>query len=75
MRPFVPQGNWRLKLKEDALSVNMPNPVKVNGTDLQQTNKLTTYLGSIIKPECGTKEDIYSRLSKARTAFREMNNI
>ena len=34
-----------------------------------------TYLGSIIKPEGGTKEDIHSRLGKARRVFREMNNV
>lgn len=32
-------------------------------------------LGSIIKPEGGTKKDIQSRLGKARSVFREMNNI
>ena len=47
---------------------------QVNGTDLRQADSLT-YLGSIITPEGGTKEDIYSRLGKARSAFRSMNNV
>ena len=54
--------------------MNTPAPVKVNGTDLRQTDKFT-YLGSIIKPEGGTKEDIYSRLGKARNAFKEMSKV
>ena len=56
------------------LNVNRPNPVKVNGVDIGEADKFT-YLGSIIKPEGGTKEDINSRLGKARSVFREMNNV
>ena len=56
------------------LNVTRPEPVKVNGEDLRQTDRFT-YLGSIIRPEGGTKEDIQSRLGKARSVFRGMNNI
>jgi len=56
------------------LNVNTPAPIKVNGTDLHQTDSFT-YLGSVIRPEGGTKEDIRSRLGKARSVFRNMNNV
>ena len=54
--------------------MNTPAAVKVNGADLRQTDKFK-YLGSIIKPEVGTKEDIYSRLGKASSAYKEMNKV
>ena len=62
------------KTETMTLNVNTPAPVKVNGTEIRQADKFT-YLGSIIKPEGGTKEDIHSRLGKARNVFREMNNV
>ena len=62
------------KTETMALNIDTPAPVKVNGTDLPKSEKFT-YLGSIIKPEGGTKEDIHSRLGKARNVFRSMSNI
>ena len=62
------------KTETIALNVKRPAPVQVNGEDLRQTDSFT-YLGSIIKPEGGTKEDIHSRLSKARSVFRGMSNV
>ena len=62
------------KTETMTLNVNGPTPVKVNGIDLKQTDKFT-YLGSIIKPEGGTKEDINNRLGKARSVFRDMSNV
>ena len=62
------------KTETMTLNVKKPAPVKVNGTELRQTDKFT-YLGSVIKPEGGAKEDIQSRLGKARHAFRELNNV
>ena len=56
------------------LNVNNQNPVRVNETDLRQVDRLT-YLGTIIRPEGGIKEDIHRRLGKAMSVFREMNNI
>jgi hypothetical protein len=50
---------------------------KIKDEELRLTNNFT-YLGSIIISEGGTKEDIHSRLGKARRVFRvfrEMNNI
>jgi hypothetical protein len=47
------------------LNVEMPAPMRNN----------FTYLGSIITSEGDTKEDIHSRLGKARGVSREMNNI
>jgi len=77
LQTFGQQVGLRISTKKTetmSLIVNTPAPVKVNGTDLRQTDKFT-YLGSIIKPEGGTKEDIHNRLGKARSVFREMNNI
>ncbi|XP_061181199.1 uncharacterized protein LOC133189822 [Saccostrea echinata] len=62
------------KTETMTLNVELPAPAKVNGEELCQTDNFI-YLGSIIKPEGGTKEDIHSRLDKARGVFREMNNI
>ena len=56
------------------LNVATPTTVKVNHTDLQHTDKFTD-LGTIIRPEGGTKEDISSRLGKARNVFRSMDNV
>ncbi|XP_062613385.1 uncharacterized protein LOC134275161 [Saccostrea cucullata] len=54
-------------------NVEMSAPFKVNGKEPRQTDNFI-YLGSIITPEGGTKEEIHSRLGKARRVFREMNN-
>ena len=77
LHTFGQQVGLRISTKKTetmTLNVNTPAPVKVNGTDLRQTDQFT-YLGSIIRPQGGTKEDIYSRLGKARSVFREMNNV
>lgn len=77
LQTFGQQVGLRISTKKTeamTLNVNTPAPVKANGTDLQQTNQFT-YLGSIIKLEGGTKEDIHCRLGKARSVFREMNNV
>ena len=34
-----------------------------------------TYLGSVVRQDGGTNEDIHSRLSKARNAFRSLNAV
>ena len=77
LQTFGQQVGLRISTKKTetmTLNVNTPAPVKVNGANLHQTDKFT-YLGSIIKPEGGTKEDIHSRLGKARNVFKEMNNV
>ena len=62
------------KTETMTLNVDRPAPVRANGEDLRQAESFT-YLGSIIRPEGGTEEDIHSRLGKARGVFRDMNNI
>ena len=71
-------NRWGFSTKKTetvTLNMNMSDHVKVNGMDIQQTSKFT-YLGSIIKPEGVTKEDIHqSRLGKTRDMFKEMNIV
>ena len=56
------------------LSVSNPSPVTVNGEDLPTTEEFT-YLGSTVRHDGGASSDIKNRLSKARNAFRMMNNV
>ena len=49
-------------------------PVKIDDQDLPTTEKFT-YLGSSLTPDGGSKEDIQSRLSKARNTFNSMSII
>ena len=55
------------------LNVSNPSPVKVNGEDLQTTEKFT-YLGSTVRHDGGAGSDIRNRLNRARNAFRILNN-
>ena len=55
------------------LSVNAPAPVFLNKA-LPSTETFTC-LGSVVRQDGGTKEDIQSRLSKARNAFRSLNAV
>ena len=55
------------------LSVNAPAPVFLNKA-LPSTETFT-YLGSVVRQDGGTKEDIHSRLSKATNAFRGLNAV
>lgn len=77
LQTYGQQVGLRISTKKSetmTLNVNRPEPVKVNGENLCQADRFT-YLGSIITPEGGTKDDIHSRLGKARSVFRGMNNI
>ena len=56
------------------LNVQHPAPVKVNGEDIPTTEEFT-YLASIVRNDGRTGNDIRNRLSKARNAFRMMNNV
>ena len=56
------------------LNVSNPSPVTVNGEDLSTTEEFT-YLGSTVRHDGGAGSDIKNRLSKARNAFRMMNNV
>ena len=62
--------------KSEVMTANIPNPsaVKVNGEDLRMTDEFT-YLGSNVKHDGGAGNDIKKRLSKARNAFKMLNNV
>ena len=51
-----------------------PTPVQLAKQDLTSTDKFT-YLGSVLSINGGAEEDIKSRLSKARNAFRSMKTV
>ena len=62
--------------KSEIMTLNTTSivPVKVDDQDLPIT-EMFTYLGSSLTPYGGSKEDIQSRLSKARNAFNSMSII
>lgn len=62
------------KTETMTLNVEATDHVKIRDEELHQTDNFT-YLRSIITPEGGTKEDIHSRLGKAKRVLRDMNNI
>ena len=62
------------KMEDMTLNVNVPAPVLLDDQALPST-ETSTYLGSIVRQDGGTNEDIQSRLSKARNAFRSLNAV
>ena len=54
------------------LKVNAPSPVLLDDRALPST-KTFTCLGSVVRQDGGTNEDIQSRLSRTRNAFRTLN--
>ena len=56
------------------LNVEKPKPIELYGTQLPNT-EIFTYLGSIMRKDGGTKEDIKNRITKARNIFRTMNKV
>ena len=56
------------------LNVSYKAPMKVNGEDLRTTEEFT-YLGSTVRHDGGAGSDIRNRLSKARNAFKMLNNV
>lgn len=56
------------------INVKAPAYVKFRDKELHQTDNFT-YLGSVITPDGGTREEIYTRLDKARRVFRDLNSI
>ena len=54
--------------------MNAPAPVLLNDQALYST-ETSTYLGSVVRQNGGTNEDIQIRLSKARNAFRSLNAV
>ena len=55
------------------LSVNAPAPVFLNKA-LPSTETFT-YLGSVVRQDGGTKEDIQSRLHIVQNTFRSLNAV
>ena len=62
------------KMEVMTLNVNVPAPVLLDDQALPST-ETSTYLGSVVRQDGGTNEDIQSRLSKARNAFRSLNAV
>ena len=56
------------------LNVNAPAPVLLDDQALCSTETII-YLGSVFRQDEGTNEDIQSRLSKVRNAFRSLNAV
>ena len=56
------------------MNVNAPAPVLLDDQALPSTETFN-YLGSFVRQDGGTKEDIHSRLSKTRNAFRSLNAV
>ena len=56
------------------LNGNAPTPVLLDDQALPST-KTFIYLGSVVRQDGGTNEDVQSRLSKARKAFRSLNTV
>ena len=62
------------KMEVMTLNVNAPAPVLHDDQALPSTETFT-YLGSVVRQDGSTKEDIQSRLSEARNTFRSLNAV
>ena len=56
------------------LKVNAPSPVLLDDRALPSTETFTC-LGSVVRLDGGANEDIQSRLSRTRNAFRTLNAV
>ena len=56
------------KTKELGLNARRQDPIKINGTDVEDTDGFV-YFGSIVHNLGGAEQDIWKRLGKARSAF------
>ena len=56
------------------MNVNVPAPVLLDDQTLPGT-EISIYLGSVVRQDGGTKENIQSRLSKARNASRSLSAV
>ena len=77
LNTFAQQVGLKISQKKTEvmmLNVSNPSPFTVNGEDLPTTEEFT-YLGSTVRHDGGAGMDIKNRLSKARNAFRMMNNV
>ena len=62
--------------KTEVLTLNItnPTPIQVDGKDLPNTETFT-YLGSTVRNDGGTGNDIMNRRNKARNIYRSLNNV
>jgi hypothetical protein len=56
------------------ISSKIKTKLEVNGYIIEETEKLQ-YLGSSVKIDGGAEEDVKNRISKANSAFSQLNNI
>ena len=54
--------------------MNASKPILLDDQALASTETFTC-VGSVVRQDGGTNEDIHSRLSKARNAFRSLNAV
>ena len=74
---FAQQIGLNISLKKTkvmTLNTQNPPPIQINGINIPTTEEFS-YLGSIVRYDGGTGNDIKSRLNKARNTFRMMNNV
>jgi len=74
---FAQQVGLKISQKKTevmTLNVQNPSPVTVNGEVLPTTEEFT-YLGSTVRHDGGAGSDIKNRISKARNAYRNLNNV
>ena len=74
---FAQQIGLNISLKKTevmTLNTQNPPPIQINGINIPATEEFS-YLGSIVRYDGGTGNDIKSRLNKARNTFRMMNNV
>ena len=77
LNTFAQQVGLKISQKKTEvmmLNVSNPLPVTINEEELTTTEEFT-YLGSTVRHDGGAGSDIKNRLSKARNAFRMLNNV
>ena len=74
---FAQQIGLNISLKKTEvmtlITQNLPS-IQINGINIPTTEEFS-YLGSTVRYDGGTGNDIKSRLNKARNIFRMMNNV
>ena len=62
------------KTKVITINTTLSQPITINHNPVETVDDFT-YLGSVISADNGTKKDINTRLSKARSAFARLKSI
>ena len=62
------------KTKVLRLSARRQDPIKINGTDVEDTDSFV-YLGATVNNLGGAEQDIRSRLGKARSVFHRLSKV